>query len=297
MRDVFYCTNPVNYTVALDGVLPHSGRPAVVLYKGLRFRPHARPGVWHWRVSYVSFLALRVMAALGWPIGRLYVPHHRIPSGLRALLPRLRDGMAFIDDGMDTLRRVPKNFDLDRLQPGTPYHTFNEPAERPAWLTPLQVVPGCSLRNMLALSAQPLIDLDSIDHVFFESPGLDPQALIQGLGLDPTRVLVLRHPVKAKQGPLPPGCRTALGSDHNPEATMLAARGKQFYFGETLAGVFALRCGVAAHNTLWLQMSAPQWANLCGLPPLQPVDLAGVAASSLRVSRPLLDRSTAESAA
>ncbi len=281
--DVFYCTNAVNYTIAMEGVLPGSARRAIVLYKGRRYRPQRRPGIWAWRVSYPSFVALRALAWL-WPMGRLYVPHHRIPSGLRALAPRMA-GTAFIDDGLDTLREKPANLDLDRLPEGADYFTFTEYDELPAWLQRLSVHRVCSLRQMLALSDKPAFDLAGIDHVFFESPGLDAQALIAALGLDVARVLVVRHPVAAKQGPVPPGCRHLLGTQGNPEATLLAARGKHFYFGETMAGVFALRCGPAQHNTLWFQLRPPQWQNLRGLQALQPVP-GLMLASPVGVSRP-----------
>lgn len=281
--DVFYCTNAVNYTIAMEGLLRGSPHRAIVLYKGKRYRPQARAGVWAWRVSYPSFVALRLLARL-WPMGTLYVPHHRIPSGLRALVPRMAR-MAFIDDGMDTLRERPSNFDLERLPAVADYFTFRDYTDLPAWVQRLKVHRVCDLKQMVDLSQKPAFDLTDIDHVFFESPGLDTQALIAARALDVARVLVVRHPVVAKQGPLPEGCSTVLGSECNPEATLLAARGKHFYFGETMAGIFALRCGPAAHNTLWFQLKPAQWANLVGLAALTPVPELALA-SPVKVLRP-----------
>lgn len=281
--DVYYCTNAVNATVALHGVLPGRARRAVLLYKGRRLRPEARPGVWRWRVSLPSLLALRALARVR-PLGTVFTPHHHLPSQLRALLPRAQ-GQAFIDDGLDTLRVQPRNIDVAALVGGTPYHTFSEYTALPAWLAGLAVRRGCSLALVARASTRPPLPLHSWQHVFFESPGLDPAALVQALGLPPAQVLVVRHPVLAKQGRLPEGCASVPGEQANPEATMLAARGRHFYFGETMAAVFALHCGPARHNTLWLQLSAAQRANLHGLPLLQPAGLPGLAAP-LWVSHP-----------
>jgi hypothetical protein len=260
--DVFYCTNLINYTIAMEGLLRDWPRRAIVLYKGSRYRPRTKPGVWAWRMSYPSLIALRLLS-LFWPMGTLYVPHHRIPSGLRALATRMRR-QAYIDDGMDTLRKNPSNFDIGQLIDGDEYFTFTDYSSLPAWLSGFNIRRVAQLRQLLNQSGKPPFDLDGIDHVFIESPGLNIEEIIQVLALDVSRILIVRHPVEAKRRKIPNICRSELGINGNPEATLLSARDKHFYFGETMVGVFALYCGPAAHNTLWYQLEPAQWANLKG---------------------------------
>ena len=271
--DIFCCTNAVNYTVAVKGVLAAAPRPAILLVETRRFTVRQVPGAWQWRLSVGSLRLLRLLAWV--PLGTVHVPHQKVSRRFGPLMARAA-AVAYLDDGLDTLRLQPRNFTLPVQPAGRVYHTFSDYPSLPPWLDAMQVQRCCTLASMVGLSALPPLELGPHEHVFIESPGLEPAAWVRALGLAADRVLVLRHPVPFKRGELPGACQAVVGNTVDTELTLLAARGRHFYFGETMAFFFALHSGVARHNTLWLQLGEAQWAGLHGLDRLQPVSLPGL---------------------
>jgi hypothetical protein len=272
--DLFYCTNAINYTVAVAGVLARRPRPAILLYERRRFSVRPVPGVRQWRISVNVLRLLRLMHRVR-PFGTLHVPHHSVASRFEPLLAAATR-LAYLDDGLDTLRQVPRNIDLARVAPGATYYTFSDYTQLPSWLDGFDVQRPCALADVLATARQPRIDLTPWDHVFVESPGLDPPALCRALRLDPARVLVVRHPVERKRGPLPEGCAAVPGERVDCEGSLLACAGKDVYCGETMAFLLLAHAGAERRHRLWLQMGAAQWDALVGLPPLRAVVLDGV---------------------
>lgn len=262
MVDAFVCTNLVNYTIARRGLLQPPARPSVVFYERWRFEPQPGPGIWHLPIGLWTMRLLGLLVTLRL-VHTLHVPHERLSH--RAMgAARRAPVLAFLDDGLDTRRIVPRNFDLPLASPGRGYFTFRDYALLPPWLQALQPRRVCDLRELAAMSARPALVLEGVDHVLVESPGLDAAALIEALALPVERTLVVRHPVPHKRGNLPEDCQRAEGSQVNLEATLLRAQGKSFYFGETMALVFAAGCGAAARNRLHAQLSPAQRDNLVG---------------------------------
>jgi hypothetical protein len=262
MVDAFVCTNLVNYTIARRGLLQPPARTSVVFYERWRFEPQPGPGIWHLPIGPLTMRLLNVLVALN-QVGTLYVPHQRLNRRAMAATRRARS-LAFLDDGLDARRIEPRNFDLPLRATGPGYFTFRDYAQLPPWLQVLPTQRVCQLQDLAAMSPHPAIDLDGVDHVLVESPGLDAAALIAALALPLERTLVVRHPVPHKRGALPDACRRIEGGQVNLEATLLRAQGKDFYFGETMALVFAAGCGVAARNRLHAQLARAQRDNLVG---------------------------------
>lgn len=276
--DVFYCTNAVNHAIAVEGVIgrdvrPSWRRPAIIVYDRWRLAPRPQPHVWCWHNGVNAMRALRAIAAtVGF--GTVYTPHHTVDRRFAPLLaaaPRV----AYLDDGLDTRRTAPRNIDLGRLAPGAAYYTFDEYTELPAWLHGLDVRRCCSLAAVLRQATRPKIDLAAWDHVFIESPGLDPPSLCRARQLDPAKVLVVRHPAEHKRGPVPEGCATRVGGEFDCEGSLLAAAPKTVYCGETMS-FWLLQAGGAPRHELWLQMGPAQWDSLLGIPRLRELSLAGV---------------------
>lgn len=258
-------------------MLARRPRPALLLYESRRFRVRPVPGLRQWRLSVNTLRLLRPWSALR-PFDTVHVPHHRLSPRFAPLLAAARR-VEYLDDGLDTLRLKPRNFDLDRLRPGDRYHTFDEHRQLPPWLQPLDVQRDCSLAEVLVLATalQPRQDLSAWRHVFIESPGLDPQALCRALALDPATVLVIRHPIAFKRGPLPPGCASVVGNTLDSEGSLLAGSGQSIYCGETMAFFLLLHAGAAQRHQLWLQLGEAQWNGLVGLPSMRLLQLPGVA--------------------
>jgi hypothetical protein len=277
MIDAFICTNLVNYTVASCGVRPGRARRALLLYEPARMARPRMPGVWTLPIGIWSLRLLRWTAALGL-LHTLHVPHHRFNRRVAQSMRRAR-ATAYLDDGLDTRRQSPRNFDLDGVRGQPPYYTFAEYASLPAWLARFDVRRCCSLQELARTSQRPALPLDDIDHVLVESPGLHAGDIIAGLALQPGRTLVVRHPIAAKRGALPDGCRAIEGHAHSLEASLLASDGKAFYFGETMALVFAALTDVARRNAVYAQLDTAQRANLVGL---RWLDVAGMPVAGLQ---------------
>lgn len=260
MIDVFVCTNDVNYTIAL-AELRRRWRPALVLYDPRRSDRRVAYRVWQRPIKESIHLVRRLGRFR--LLSTVYMPHHRINISLMGEVHRARH-LGYLDDGIDTLRRRPQNFDLDappaalpRCAGPHPYLTFLEYRYLPDWLTAFDVRRVCALRE-LHISHKPLIDLQGVDHLFVESPGLEIDAVITALGIDPSRSLCVRHPSPPKRGVLPPYCRTVDGRNHDLEGTVLAARSVRLYFGATMTYVFAVLCGVTRDNLVYLQLDEKQ---------------------------------------
>jgi hypothetical protein len=279
--DVLVCTNLVNYTVAVNGVRPGRERRALLLYEGWRFDPRPIDGTWQRPIRRSTMRWAWLLHWLGL-LHTLYVPHQRLHRPLNKLRLRV-DRLAYLDDGLDTHREAPLNFDRHDGTRRRPYHTFTEFTRLPAWLDAYDVERVCSLTNLARASSQPPLDLEGVEHVFVESPGLQIGEVIRALSLDRDRVLVVRHPVPHKQGDVPRDCRDVAGRQFNLEATLLACTGKRFYVGESMVLIFAQACGVTQRNEVWAQLSGAQRNDLVGLQ-WEAADTAAAAIGLMRLS-------------
>jgi hypothetical protein len=284
--DLFVCTNEVNQTVVLAGELRQRPRRALVLYDPVRCDRRRAPRVWQlpfgpWVDRLVRLLGrLRLLRTA-------YVPHQRVNERLMREVRRAR-AIAYIDDGLDTLRRRPLNFDLSALPASRcDYLTFGEYRSFPPWLaSAFEPRPVCSLRELAVGGRKPLLDLGGVEHLFVESPGLDAGALIAALGVDPARSLCVRHPVPHKRGSLPSGCRAVEGRGHDLDATLAACRGRSLYFGATMPLVVAVLTDVARHNRVHVQLDGAQGDNLMLPGRREPVVLDGLRHPLWRVHPP-----------
>jgi hypothetical protein len=260
MIDIFVCTNEVNYTVAL-GELRRHPRPSLLVFDPFRCDTRPARRVWQMPLGPWADRIARNLGRLGL-LGTAHVPHLRFRPRLLREVQRARR-IAYLDDGLDTLRRVPQNIDLTALPAQRArFLTFSEYRELPQWLQAFDVRKVCSLRDLAHAGDRTPIDLARIDHLFIESPGLDAGELIAALGVDPQRTLCVRHPVPHKRGTLPALCASVEGRGHDLEATLLAARDIDLYFGSTMAAVFALVTEASTRNRIHVQLDDPQHANL-----------------------------------
>jgi hypothetical protein len=260
--DVLICTNLVNYAVAVHGMHPGVERPALILYEPWRFAARAMPRVRHWRIGIWTLRLLRLLVALR-IVNTLYLPHDRFNWRVGWCRDHARR-VAYLDDGLDTHRRQPVNFDLDRAQSAA-YYTFDEFRDLPPWLARFDVRRSGSITVLAEIASRPLLPLAGATHVLVESPGLDVADVIERLGVPAQQVLVVRHPVPAKRTQLSASCRHVEGNAHSVEATLLATRGLHWYFGETMALVFALYAAAHCEHRVFAQLSAAQLENLVGL--------------------------------
>lgn len=294
MLDLFVCTNEVNHTVAV-GELRQRPRRALLLYDPVRCDRQRGLRAWQSPFGPWTDRVVRLLGRLRL-LRTAFVPHQRVNPRLMREVRRAR-AIAYVDDGLDTLRRRPLNFDLDALPKiRCDYLTFAEYRAFPPWLeaafTPRSV---CSLRELQRAGRKPAFDLQGVEHLFVESPGLDAGELIAALQIDPAHALCVRHPVPHKRGNLPAQCRAVEGRTHDLDATLAACRGMSLYFGATMSLVVAVLTGAARHNRVHVQLDAAQGDNLMLPGRLEAVPTPGLRNSLWRVHDPDADSSGAAS--
>jgi hypothetical protein len=288
MLDLFVCTNEVNHAVALGALRQHP-RHALLLYDPVRC--DRQRGVRAWQLPFGPWAdrGVRLLGRLRL-LGTAHVPHQRVNPRLMREVRRAR-AIAYLDDGLDTLRRRPLNFDLDALPATrTDYLTFAEYRAFPPWLdAAFATRPVCSLRELQRAGRKPKLDLQGVEHLFVESPGLDAGELMAALQIDPARALCVRHPVPHKRGSLPTQCRAVEGRTHDLDATLASCRGLNLYFGATMSLVLAVLTGAARHNRVHVQLDAAQGDNLMLPGRLEPVPVHGLRIPVWRVHAPDAD--------
>ena len=278
MIDVFVCLNDVNFAVTI-GELRRRPRIAVVLYDPVRSDSQPRLGTIQ-RPFYEGIRLVRRLNRLRL-LRTVYLPHHRINKLLAPELPGARS-IAYLDDGLDTLRHQPRNFDLDAPPSVLPvshaasaYLTFLEYERLPGWLERFDVRRVCNI-SKISNGRKPPIDLGGVEHLFVESPGLDVDNLVGCLGLDAARCMYVRHPVPTKRSEREAPCRSVDGRAFDLEATILAARGVHLYFGLTMPLVFAILQGATRSNSIYAQLTQEQRDSLALPGRYEPVDRPGL---------------------
>lgn len=267
MFDLFVCTNPVNLTIAVCGVLPSEvsrGRRAWLLYDQNRMaKPlckEMRAQVIPIRLWTLRWLKLFATAGL---IDTVYLPHHRVNKRLLWIAGRARR-VALMDDGLDTHRSEPRNVSLAQLPSEGDYYTFKECNALPGWLGALTVHRVCSMMQLADATRNASETPTWVRHILFDSPGLSVARVVRERGLGPSDTLIIQHPVVEKRSPIPDGFRSVAGASINCEAELLQVRNTDLYFGETLLLYFAVAFSHAS-NRLHAQLTEAQRENLVGL--------------------------------
>lgn len=260
MFALFVCYNPISYHIAQRVIRHEHITRAIVLWDSKRFDRGAGGVGLHLPMGARSHQFIHVLSSLGL-VSTVYVPHMRVTIGrLQRVLMRIRH-THYLDDGLDTLRRMPRNFDISSLVPGRRYYTFRDYKELPVWLEELEVIPVGELTDLWLLG-KPGVPFPSGSHVLVESPGLQIEQHLADLrqrGFDP---IVVRHPVKAKQAKIAAGGLHFWQGSGNLDADIAATKGAHFYIGESMSLVVALLGPAKVHNTLQIQLSTQQRENL-----------------------------------
>lgn len=268
--DFLICTNAINYTIALALVdAGEVSRPWILVdFKRCDILP--RPGVRQWglsasRLRWIGFWL--TIFGTG-KVGKVFIPHHRLNHRAAALIHRAAS-VAFLDDGLDTRRFVPRNFDLSLLVGGERYYTFNDYFDFPPWMSGFDIRQITTLKATFQSCPHSVISVDDFDHVIIESPGCDIDAMVQAIGADRGRVLVVRHPSPSKRQLIQGGYLVANGRFMCTDEFIAILNDKSIYFGETISFFIALARNIHKRNAVFLVMSDARKSGLWGLPAMK----------------------------
>lgn len=164
LPSIFFCQNQINYEIACclaakgDWLVFEAG---IILNQTNRAK-HSQATKW-----LRSLAKLLIKLDL---FDRIYVPHHKVISG--SLLERRFAKVSYLDDGLDALRLVPKNF-TGHIHPGQEYFTFNEYQNLPSWYDANSVRRVCSLQALINKQPPDTLVVPQEDFLVIESPNLD----------------------------------------------------------------------------------------------------------------------------
>lgn len=165
----------------------------------------------------------------------LCLPHHRFGRSIIWLLSFARK-KSLIDDGLDTLRNVPRNVEPDKFAAGTTFYTFAYDVELGRWLKRFAVERVADI-GLLANSGRPVVDLSATRRLIVESPPIARVA--SELRLNEVGTLLVRHSNVNKQ--VLPRCQgnEVAGADVALEKSLQGYSG-EIIVGESMVAVFAL---------------------------------------------------------
>ncbi|CAH0343187.1 hypothetical protein [Rhizobium sp. CECT 9324] len=165
----------------------------------------------------------------------LCLPHHRFGRSILWLLTFARK-TSLIDDGLDTLRNVPRNVEPEKFAAGTTFYTFRYDVELGRWLSRFNVERVADI-GVLSGSGRQMIDLSATRRLIVESPPIARVA--SELRLNENGTLLVRHSNVNKQVlPRSEGKEVA-GADVALERSLQDFSG-EIVVGESMVAVFAL---------------------------------------------------------
>lgn len=234
------CLNAVSFAVANAYAGCISGEHMVVLYDASRISRDnvdlaGRPTITYIPVGRTKYILFAFLSLIGF-IDTLLIPHHilgRAGNTLRVFAKNVH----YIDDGLDTLRDEPKNFDLDNYSKNSIYYTFLEYEFFGRWLEDKKIERIASVNALLdgrcafGVAGNTLI---------VESPGINRDAVA-----GQKKSYIFRHPNHNKQLNWE-GLDVEIidSSIYSPEQTILEMVEGCVVIGETMTFVICLYLGI-----------------------------------------------------
>jgi hypothetical protein len=256
MRELFFCLNQVSYVLATGYLVSQPALQGAIRFDIRRVRPLPRFKRLHSAAISPGRTVCAAASAIVAGPTRAWVPHERT-GRLIQWCARACSETALIDDGMDTLRDVPKNLDLARMPGVSTLLTFADYRVVGRWATGLQHIAGAALAA-LADDDRPAFDLRPYRTVIVESPGVAAQRFAGD------RALYVPHPSPIKRLASPPACSLFPAHTHSLEKSLLSFRGR-VVVGETMLLPFLLATRHDGLRELIVTLTRQQYGNLTAL--------------------------------
>jgi len=186
-------------------------------------------------VNYRFYLLLALVVFRFTRNVEVCVPHYKFGRVMR-LLCMLGGRTSLIDDGLDSLRNVPKNVEPERFPKGTAYYTFHYSIDLGEWLRRFSVK---KIAHFSALSnaSNESLGFKGVDTLIIESPPIE--RAISSLSFNPKKSLLITHTNGGKRKITNfPGMQLS-GAEISIEKTLDSFSGLVIV-GESMVAVFAL---------------------------------------------------------
>ncbi len=233
MKRFIFCFNQISYTIACE----LARRDKHIKHK-IYFCPNRITGrdedkslnvVAYNRVNLFIFFCLSHL----FRPDEVVLPHF-ICKGRIKSIAKLAKNISLIDDGLDTFRNNPKNITPLNFKKNTKYYTFNYQFSLANWLENFSIDRVCDIQS-IALDIRPNIQLNNIQYLLIQSPGLTPRALNSISG----NILIVNHPVQFKNSIIATELKNIEGKDVSIESSLLDFTG-EVLVGESMVMIYAL---------------------------------------------------------
>lgn len=228
--DIYICYNAISYSIA--HALARRGL-SLIIYDDVRLITKPTHHALQMGFSAKAYRLLDMLIRFR-SVGVVYLPHHIHPPPVLQAAAAAR-AVHYLDDGLDTLRDSPRNFNLDNYAPDSALYTFFEYRRLGAWLEGRKVSRVASFRDYpdFELMRTKLINVRGAT-VVIESAGLSRVDLGR-LGPD---AIIFGHPNPQKNHPH--RAARVLTEKFNVERSLCAEPARRVFVGESIALVYLL---------------------------------------------------------
>lgn len=254
--DIYICYNAISYSIA--HALATRGL-SLILYDDVRLVKKPSLHALQMGFGASAYRLLKQLIAFR-AVGVAYLPHHIHPPMVQQAAAAAR-AVHYLDDGLDTLRNHPKNFNLENYGPDSTLYTFFEYEELGDWLAGRDVQRVASFRSYpdFELMRTKLINVRGAT-VVVESAGLSHVDLGR-LGPD---AIVFGHPNPQKDHPARAGL--VLTEKFNVERSLCAEPARRVFIGESIALIYLLHFNPFPQTEICVYLDDPE--NLSSVAPL-----------------------------
>ncbi len=231
--------NKISFTVLQSYILQNNSEKFIVLYDKRRINlddiKTNNKNVKYIKINRLVILFF-ALSSLIWKVDKLFIPHH-ILGRIGNIIRIFAKDVHYIDDGMDTLRDKPKNFDLSKYDENSIYYTFKEYKYFGKWLENKKIEQIASIKDLIEDKPAYKID-DGI--LVVESPGLSVSTIEQ----NNKKMYLFQHPSPLKQIKWKRDFTKIDSSVYSVENTILNMQSGEVYIGETMSLIISIYSGL-----------------------------------------------------
>lgn len=243
--------NKISFTVLQSYLLQNSSEKLTILYDKRRINL-ADVKINNKNVKYIKInrwviIYFALLSLIG-KVDKLFIPHH-ILGRIGNLIKVFTNEVHYLDDGMDTLRDKPKNFDLTKYDENSIYYTFKEYRYFGKWLDGKKIEQIASIKDLI--EDKPAYKIEN-GLLVVESPGIKKNEI----ELSKKEIYLFRHPSPFKQIRWKRDFTRIDSSIYSVENTILNMKSGEVYIGETMSLVICIYNGISHDLKIVCQLNS-----------------------------------------
>ncbi len=243
--------NKISFTVLQSYMFQNNSEKFIVLYDkrriGLNGIKTNNNNVKYIKINRLVIIIFALLSLIG-KVDKLFIPHHilgRIGNIIRFFAKEVH----YIDDGMDTLRNRPKNFDLSKYDENSIYYTFKEYKYFGKWLQNKKIEQVATIKDLV--EDKPAYQIDD-GFLVVESPGLSIESIEQ----KNKKMYLFQHPSPLKQIKWERDFELIDSKKYSVENTILNMTKGEIYIGETMSLIISIYCGLSNDVKIVCQLNS-----------------------------------------